>query len=216
MERVYSQAHRSLVRYAEQHTTPEPAYLYELRRETYIKTLAPQMLSGHLQGQLLTMLSLMLQPQYIVEIGTFTGYATICLAAGLSASGKLITIEANRELAHISDRYIGRCPQASQIQQIIGDAKNVIQTLDSGIDMVWIDAGKKDYVYYYEQLIDKVRPGGYILADNVLWDGKVVDDSDDPVTIALQQFNRIVQEDDRVQQVLLPMRDGVTIIRKIY
>lgn len=215
MDRDYSDSHRKLVAYAEQHTSPEARYLSDLRRKTHQRTLAPQMLSGHLQGQLLSMLAHMIQPDYIVEIGTFTGYATICLAAGLQPSGRLITIEANPELRQIATEHIAKCPQADQITTVTGDAKAIVRELEGDIDLVWIDAGKRDYQYYYDELIDKVRSGGYLLADNILWDGKVTQDSDDAVTQALQSFNAHIASDNRVQQVILPLRDGISIIRKL-
>lgn len=212
---VYSQDfRRALIDYAEANSTQEYDYLYRLRRATYLKTLAPQMLSGHLQGNLLSMISKMVAPAYIVEIGTFTGYASLCLASGLQANGRLITIEANQELQHISQPSFDESPYGHLINQWFGDAKTLIDELDGGIDLVFLDAGKRDYPYYFKQLIGKVRPGGFILADNVLWNGKVIYEKEDPVTQTLMQFNTMILEDERVEQLILPIRDGINIIRK--
>lgn len=205
---------RALLSYAEAHTSPEEDYLYDLRRATYLKTLAPQMLSGHLQGQLLTMISRMIRPRYIVEIGTFTGYATLCLAKGLAEGGQIITLEANRELTHISQPHWDRSPYSGMIDQRFGDAKELVQELEGGIDLVFIDAGKRDYQTYYDTVIDKVRAGGFILADNVLWNGKVIYQAGDAVTDALLAFNDMVARDPRVEQMILPIRDGVQVIYK--
>lgn len=214
MDRVVSENDRRINGYAELHSSQEPDYLYELRRMTHQRTLAPQMLSGHLQGRLLSMISKMIQPSLIVEVGTFTGYATLCLAEGLAADGRLITMEANPELAYISNAFFDRSPYAHQIEPRVGDARQLIGQLPDAVDVAWIDAGKRDYQLYYDALIDKVRPGGVIMADNVLWDGKVASDSSDDVTQSLQAFNTFVAKDKRVEQVILPMRDGITIVRK--
>ena len=205
---------RNLIRYCEEHSSQETELLYQLRRETYLKTMAPQMLSGHLQGNLLRMISAMIQPSYIVEIGTFTGYATLCLAEGLAEDGRLITLEANPELAFISSKAFQKSLFASRIEAWQGDAKALIKEVEEGIDLLFIDAGKKDYELYYDELFDKVRSGGFILADNVLWDGKVVSNPEDTMTQVLMKFNQKIKEDPRVEQVILPFRDGVSIIRK--
>lgn len=205
---------RNLIRYCEDHSSDESDLLYHLRRETYLKTMAPQMLSGHLQGNLLRMISAMVRPSYVVEIGTFTGYATLCLAEGLVDNGRLITIEANPELAFIAKPAFEKSPYASRIEALQGDAKQIIDGLEGGIDLLFIDAGKKDYELYYDALFDKVRPGGFILADNVLWDGKVVSNPSDSMTKVLMQFNQKIKDDKRVEKVILPFRDGLSIIRK--
>lgn len=215
MERAYNDEHRMLVQYAEDHSSPEPPYLQDLRRMTYQRTLAPQMLSGHMQGRLLSMISTMHRPRYIVEVGTFTGYATLCLAEGLLPDGRLVTIEVNPELHYISSHFFGQSPYASQIESHVGDAMQLLPDLEHGIDMVWLDAGKKDYADYFDMLLPMMRTGGILMADNVLWDGKVAAGSDDAVTRALRRFNQQVREDDRVQQVILPLRDGITIVRKL-
>ena len=156
----------------------------------------------------------MIQPSYIVEIGTFTGYATLCLAEGLTEDGRLITLEANPELAFISSKAFQKSLFASRIEAWQGDAKALIKEVEEGIDLLFIDAGKKDYELYYDELFDKVRSGGFILADNVLWDGKVVSNPEDTMTKVLMKFNQKIKEDPRVEQVILPFRDGLSIIRK--
>lgn len=206
---------RSLIKYCEDHSSYEAQYLYHLRRETYLKTLAPQMLSGHLQGNLLTMISHMIHPKVIVEIGTFTGYAALCMANGLAPEGKLITIEANLELSHISQKAFDESPFKDKIIPLQGDAKDILKTLDDSIDLVFIDAGKKDYPMYFDLVIEKVRSGGFILADNVLWDGKVITSPNDAMTKELMAFNKKVLDDPRVEQMILPLRDGITVIRKL-
>lgn len=204
----------ALIDYCEAHTTPPAQVLYELERETYLKTLAPQMMSGHLQGTFFSMLSLLKQPKYILEVGTFTGYAAICLAQGLVPDGMLYTIEINEELGYLSKKYIQKAGLATKIKQIIGDAKAVIPQLDLSFDMVFIDATKADYALHYDLVIDKVNPGGMILADNVLWSGKVVDSKFDKDTALIKAFNKKIQEDERVNNILLPIRDGITIAIK--
>ena len=208
---------RKINQYCEAHTSPQPPLLHQLERETHLKTLAPQMLSGHLQGQLLGMLSKLLCPKAILEIGTFTGYASICLAQGLAEGGALHTIEANPELEHFIRKYIGLAGLEDKIHLHIGDAREVIPSLEGPFDMVFIDAGKQDYSLYYDLVIGKVRSGGLIIADNVLWSGKVVTDEreSDPDTRSIHRFNEKVQEDKRVENVLLPVRDGLLFARKI-
>lgn len=201
-------------RYCELHTTKQSELLYNLDRETNLKTLAPQMISGHLQGQLLTLLSQFVQPEKILEIGTFTGYATICLAKGLRKGGKITTIEANSELEYLIKKYFDQAELWDQVNLIIGDALAVIPKLEDTYDLVFIDAAKADYETYYDLVIDRVRPGGVILADNVLWDGKVLNASSDVQTQKLQRFNKKVQEDERVDNTILPVRDGILIARK--
>lgn len=201
--------------YCEAHTSPASSILYELERETNLKTLAPQMLSGPLQGQLLRFISLLHRPKFVLEVGTFTGYASICLAAGLQEAGQLHTIEVNEELEYLIRKYIDKAGLAKQIQLHIGDARQIIPTLDLSFDLVFIDAGKRDYPFYYELILEKVSPGGIILADNVLWGGKVLAPSKDTDTEMMKAFNEMIQQDQRVENVLLPIRDGLTIIRKI-
>lgn len=200
--------------YCENHTTPQSQVLYDLERETHLKTLAPQMLSGHLQGAFLSLLSQLMRPQTILEIGTFTGYAAICLAQGLAEGGKLHTIEANAELEHIIRKYVQRAELQDKIQLYIGKAEEIIPTLALNFDLVFIDAGKQQYVDFYQLVIDKVNPGGLILADNVLWSGKVVRKENDADTQMIRAFNDMVQADGRVENIMLPIRDGLMIARK--
>ncbi|HMP12893.1 MAG TPA: O-methyltransferase [Saprospiraceae bacterium] len=205
---------KRLYAYCEAHSTPPGAVLHELERETHLKTLAPQMLSGAWQGLFLKMLSQLMRPQTILEIGTFTGYAAICMAQGLAPGGQLHTIEPNTELAHIIRKYIDKAGLNDMIQLHIGRGEEVIPTLQIAFDLVFIDAGKQQYEQFYELIIERVRPGGLILADNVLWSGKVADTADDPDTLTLRAFNDMVQADPRVENVMLPLRDGVLMIRK--
>ena len=200
--------------YCSTHSSPQSQLLYELERETHLKTLAPQMMSGHLQGQLLQLLSRLMCPKRILEIGTFTGYATLCLASGLAADGRLHTIEANEELRYIIDKYIQRAQLGKQVQLHIGDAIEVIPTIDETFDIIFIDAGKQDYDTYYELCLPKLNQGGLLLADNVLWSGKVVDANKDADTKALHLFNEKVQTDERVYNLILPLRDGLLIAQK--
>ena len=202
-----------LERYAEQHSQQEPPLLAALTRETHLRILQPRMLSGHLQGRFLSLLSRLLAPTYIVEIGTFTGYATLCLAEGLMPSGHLHTIEANEEYEEIQNKYFGQSPYREQIIQHFAPALEVLPTLPDGIDMVFIDADKKNYLNYFEVVLPKMRPGGGILSDNVLWSGKVVEpvkDSDKHTQI-LMEYNKRLATDPRLETVLLPIRDGLTL-----
>lgn len=200
--------------YCEAHTTPQSELLYQLERETYLKTLAPQMASGHLQGQLLTMLCQLIQPKIALEIGTFTGYAALCIARGLPEDGRLHTIEVNEEIEYISSKYIQQSGFAPRIKTYLGDAKDIVPTLPYPFDFVFIDAGKKDYANHFDLVIDKVSSGGIILADNVLWSGKVAEHKLDKATKVLHDFNEKIQQDERVENVLLPIRDGLMVIRK--
>lgn len=200
--------------YCEAHTTVQSDLLYQLERETYLKTLAPQMASGHLQGQLLTILCQLIQPKIAVEIGTFTGYAAICIANGLPPKSLLHTIEVNEELSYISHKYFQQSAVGQQIIPHIGDAAVIVPTLPYPFDFVFIDAGKKEYASHFDLVIDKVSPGGIILADNVLWSGKVAEKKLDKITRILHSFNEKIQQDERVENVLLPIRDGLLVIRK--
>jgi len=200
--------------YCEAHSSPPDPVLYELERETNLKTLAPQMASGPLQGQFLTLLSQLLRPETILEIGTFTGYAAICLAKGLAPGGKLHTIEVNEELEYISRKYFEKAGLSDKIIPHTGDAKQIIPTLPGTFDLVFIDAGKLDYAHFYDLVFDRVRPGGLLLADNVLWSGKVIQGETDKHTLQLDAFNKKIRDDDRVDNLLLPIRDGMMIVRK--
>jgi predicted O-methyltransferase YrrM len=200
--------------YCEAHTTSQSDLLYQLERETYLKTLAPQMASGHLQGQLLTLLCQLIRPKIALEIGTFTGYATICIANGLPLEGKLHTIEVNEEIAYISNKYFEKSGLKDKIVPYIGDAATIVPTLPYPFDFVFIDAGKKDYAKHFDLVIDKVSAGGILLADNVLWSGKVAEKKRDKATQNLHKFNQKIQNDSRVENILLPIRDGLMVIRK--
>lgn len=203
-----------LTAYCEAHSSPQSPLLYDLERETHLKTLAPQMISGHLQGRLLSLLSSLLQPKVILEIGTFTGYAALCMAEGLAEGGCLHTIEANEELAPFIRRYIKRAKLEEKIFLHIGKAQEVIPDIADDFDLVFIDAGKMDYAKHYDLIIDRVRPGGLILADNVLWNGKVIRETQDKDTKVLDAFNKKLHADKRIAPLILPFRDGLTIARK--
>ncbi|MDP1727244.1 MAG: O-methyltransferase [Bacteroidota bacterium] len=204
-------------RYCEAHTTKESEALQKLNRYTNANVLQPRMLSGHLQGRFLSMISNMMKPAQILEIGTYTGYSAICLAEGLSENGKLVTIDVNAELEQVVRSHIALAGMEHKIQFIIGDAYQVIRTLPQTWDLVFIDADKPSYAKYFDLIIDRLRPGGCIIADNVLWSGKVLNPADlakDKDTQALDAFNKKIQADPRVENMLLPLRDGLMLIRK--
>jgi caffeoyl-CoA O-methyltransferase len=203
--------------YAEAFTTEESPVLKKLNRETHVNILFPRMLSGKLQGTLLKMISNMVSPERILEIGTYTGYSAICLAEGLAANGILYTIEVNPELEDMEIEYFEEAGLTEKIKLHIGNALEIIPALNEKFDIVFIDADKENYLNYYNLVFDKVKKGGFILADNVLWDGKVLEKPvpADTETKALQEFNQFIQNDDRVENLLLPFRDGISIIRKI-
>ena len=202
-----------LQRYAEQHTTPESDLLKKINRDTHANVLMPRMLSGHLQGRVLSMISHMLRPNAILEIGTYTGYSALCLAEGLAQGGKLITIDINEELEEKVKGYFESF--RDQIEYRIGRALDILPSLTELFDLVFIDADKSNYAKYFDLVIEKVRPGGFILADNVLWSGKVLDKRPDAVTKAIISFNEKIHNDKRVENVLLPIRDGIMMIRKL-
>jgi len=189
--------------------------LSEIERATFLRTLSPRMLSGQLQGSLLTMISKIKQPINILEIGTFTGYSAICLAHGLAPKGKLITIEYDAENAQIASEFISLSSHSEQIQLIVGDAKSIIPHLDIVFDLVFIDAEKEAYSMYFDLIIDKCSPGALILADNVLWSGKILDEKKDKKTALIDEFNKKILQDTRVENIILPIRDGINMIRKI-
>jgi len=204
--------------YSEAHTENETDLLRSLNRETYANVLNPRMLSGHIQGRFLSMLSRMVQPSRILEIGTYTGYSAICLCEGLKEDGKLVTIDINEELETFTRDYFKRAGLAEKIDYRIGDALKIIADLKDSFDMVFIDADKINYISYFKLCFDRIRPGGFIIADNVLWSGKVVDKElkkVDKDTQALLDFNKMIQDDYRVSNLLLPVRDGLMIIQKI-
>ncbi len=197
-------------------TEQEPKILSELNHETWEKVLIPRMLSGHFQGRVLSILSHMINPKTVLEIGTFTGYSAICIAEGLLDNGKIYTIDINEELESMVNKYIKKSDLKDTIINQIGDAIEIIPTIKETFDLVFIDADKSNYSNYYDLVFDKVNSGGYIIADNVLWSGKVTDTKEtlDADTIALIEFSEKVTNDDRVQNVLFPIRDGLMIARK--
>ena len=201
--------------YAERHTSPESELLSKVNRDTHAKILMPRMLSGHLQGRLLSMISHMLKPRLVLEIGTYTGYSALCLAEGMSSEGKLITIDINEELEEQVKSYFETSPFGRRIDYRIGDAREIIPGLAETFDLVFIDADKESCAMYYDMIIDKMQPGGVILVDNVLWSGKVIQEKQDKDTRAIVEFNRKIQQDRRVENVLLPVRDGIMMIRKL-
>lgn len=205
---------RNIYQYCAAHSTPPSEVLHELDRETHLKTLAPQMMTGPLQGQLLRFISMWIKPQCALEIGTFTGYGAICIAEGLPRGGVLHTIEPNRELEHLIRKYIDKAGLNDRIQLHQGRAEDIIPQLDLRFDLVMIDGGKQDYTLHYDLVIDKVNVGGVILIDNVLWDGKVTQEKKDKDTLLIHQFNEKIQADPRVENLLLPLRDGVMIVQK--
>ena len=204
-----------LNRYLEAHSAKEDAILNELSRHTYLNEIHPQMISGPIQGALLTLLSSLIQPSRALEIGTFTGYSAICIARGMQAGSKLITLEANDELRETAESFFLKAGVKDRIELINGDALEILPRIEGPLDLVFIDANKEHYPRYYDLIIDKVSVGGYILADNVLWGGKVLDETTgDASTRALQIFNRRITEDPRVENLLLPVRDGLMIAKK--
>lgn len=207
----------ALQNYCEQHSSDEPVYLQKLNRYTHAKVMQPRMLSGHLQGRFLAMISKLCRPRYILEIGTYTGYSALCLAEGLQENGKLITIDVNPELEDTVMHFVQEAGMEKQIQMIIGDAYQIIRTLPQQFDLIFIDADKPSYARYYDLVIDRLVPGGLILSDNVLWSGKVVDEkalAKDKDTQLLDAFNKKLKADPRVECMLLPLRDGMMMARK--
>ena len=207
---------KDLDKYILDHIDEEDPVLQELDRETHLKVLGARMLSGHLQGQVLTMLSKMIQPERILEVGTFTGYSAICLAKGLTKTGKLITIEMDDELESFSKKYFEKAGLTDKIEQRIGRALEIIMEIDGPFDLVFLDADKKEYTEYFRLVFDKLRTGGIIIADNTLWSGKVLKTPaiDDDQTKGIIAFNEMIKNEKRVEKVILPLRDGMTIIRK--
>lgn len=206
---------QELDQYCCNHSAEENDLLKRINRETHLEVLQPRMLSGHFQGRVLSMLSKMIQPQRILEIGTYTGYSALCMAEGLSPDGKLVTIDVNEELANRVQGYFDASVFAKQIHYIISSALDVIPTLNETWDLVFIDADKQNYIEYYELILPFVRSGGYVILDNVLWSGKVAEpDKNDKDTVLLRKLNALIHEDERVEEVLLPIRDGLMIARK--
>ncbi|WP_456063506.1 O-methyltransferase [Capnocytophaga leadbetteri] len=204
-----------LENYAAQHTEDEPLLLQELNKRTHLNVLQPRMISGHFQGRFLSLLSKMVQPRTILEIGTYTGYATLCLAEGLHPEGVLHTIDIKEELTDLQREFFDRSGYGSQIVQHLGKAADIIPSLNTTFDLVFIDADKQNYAHYFDLVIEKMNRGGIILSDNVLWSGKVVEEvkPNDKHTQALMAYNRKIKDDPRVETVLLPIRDGITLSR---
>ena len=203
--------------YVVQHSENEPPVLAELNRKTWIEIMNPRMIAGHFQGRVLSMLSHMIKPKYILEIGTFTGYSAICWGEGLQKGGEIHTIDINEELEDLAADYVAKSGLKDQVHFHIGEALGIIPSLKHQWDIVFLDADKSNYLNYYNLVFDQVKPGGYIIADNVLWNGKVIKEStfNEIDTKAILEFNTFVQEDARVQNVLFPIRDGLMIIRKL-
>ena len=206
-----------LENYAAQHTEDEPLLLQELNKRTHLNVLQPRMISGHFQGRFLSLLSKMVQPRTILEIGTYTGYATLCLAEGVHPEGVLHTIDIKEELTDLQREFFDRSGYGSQIVQHLGKAADIIPALDTTFDLVFIDADKQNYAHYFDLVIEKMNRGGIILSDNVLWSGKVVEEvkHNDKHTQALMAYNQKIKDDPRVETVLLPIRDGITLSRVI-
>jgi predicted O-methyltransferase YrrM len=201
--------------YVASHSQQEPKLLKELSRETWQKVLNPRMLSGAFQGRLLSMISKLVNPKNILEIGTYTGYSALCLAEGLQEKGNLITIDKNEELETLQNKYFEKSGYRNQIQQFVGDATKIIPNIDKKFDLVFIDADKSNYINYFHLIIEKMNAGGIILSDNVLWSGKVVEplNPKDNDTKILLEYNKLLSTDNRIETVLLPIRDGLTVSR---
>ncbi|MCL9808016.1 O-methyltransferase [Flavobacterium luminosum] len=204
-----------LENYVAQHSENEPDLLARLNKETHQKILQPRMLSGHFQGRVLSMLSKLVRPNHILEIGTYTGYAALCLAEGLSENGTLDTIDNNEELFDFQKKYFDQSPWANQIHQHLGNALEIIPTLNKKFDLVFIDADKENYINYFQMIVPMMNKGGIILSDNVLWSGKVLETvkANDKSTKILLEYNQLLKDDPRVETVLLPIRDGLTVSR---
>jgi len=205
---------KKIYKYCEEHSSPASPVLHRLERETHLKTLAPQMASGAYQGKLLELLVRMSKPKTVLEIGTFTGYSSICIGKALKEGCVLHTIESNRELQVIIQKFIVEAELQDKVITHVGDALEIIPQLDVQFDMVFIDAGKRDYAEYYDLIIERLNSSGIILADNVLWSGKVVDSKKDNDTSIIDAFNKKLRDDDRVENIILPIRDGLTVAVK--
>jgi len=206
---------KKLEKYLLEHSSREDPVLEDLYRQTHIRFVNPNMVSGHLQGKLLEFISMMINPKMILEIGTFTGYSAICFARGLKRGGRLITIELNDEMSGFIHSYFRKAGVDSKITQLTGRAQDIIPGLDHIFDLVYIDGDKREYIEYYNVVIEKVKPGGFILADNVFWGGQVLDkNSKDPQTRGIMAFNEMIRKQKGIKNVILPVRDGIMLIRK--
>jgi len=213
-EKIINRDYDLMMKYCQENSEPTDELMQELERTTYLKTLAPQMISGAVQGQLLTLLCQISNAQTVLEVGTFTGYATICLAKGIQPNGTVHTIEINKELGYISKEFFERSGLADRIHQHWGDAKAVIPQINEPLDVVFLDGAKADYPVIFEMLMDKIKPGGLFIVDNVLWSGKVAFGATDKGTRMIDQFNKKVNEDPRVTSLILPMRDGLMLAKR--
>lgn len=207
---------KEILNYSEKFSQPEPQLLKELNRETHLKVLNPRMLSGYFQGRLISMISKLIRPKSVLEIGTYTGYSAICICEGLAKNGVVHTIDKNEELTGIQNKYFEKSGNRNSIIQHLGSALDIIPKIEQRFDLVFLDADKENYVNYFNLIIDKLKSGGVILADNVLWSGKVINENDkDLTTETLRDFNSLVNKDKRVETILIPIRDGISLIRKI-
>ena len=205
-----------LAEYLSQNSDKEPEILSKLNKETHQKILQPRMLSGHIQGRFLSLISKIKSPLQILEIGTYTGYGTLCLAEGLATNGKIFTIDRNEELINIQNKYFEESGNRDKIIQLTGNAIDILMNLDENFDLIFIDADKENYIKYFEIVSKKLNPNGIIISDNVLWSGKVVEESDgDQETNTLKKFNNLLSKDERFQTIILPLRDGLSISRLI-
>jgi caffeoyl-CoA O-methyltransferase len=206
----------NILNYSISNSEKESKLLNDLYRETYLKVLNPKMISGHYQGRILSLISKIISPKKILEIGTYTGYSAICLCEGMDKDGVLHTIDNNKELVEIQNKYFKKANLKDKIVQHSGDAKNIIPSIDEEFDIVFIDADKESYPEYYDLIINKVRSGGIIIADNILWSGKILEKvkKDDQATKSIIEFNNKIIKDDRVKNIILPIRDGLNIVRK--
>ena len=205
-----------IAEYLSQNSEKEPEILSKLNQETHQKVLQPRMLSGHIQGRFLSLISKIKSPLHILEIGTYTGYGTLCLAEGLAADGKIFTIDRNEELLKIQNKYFEESGNRDKIVQLTGNAIDILNNLNETFDLIFIDADKENYVKYFEIVSEKLNPNGIIISDNVLWSGKVVEgDNNDEETKTLKKFNKTLHDDTRFETVILPLRDGISISRLI-
>ena len=208
---------KKILEYVQNKTSDESKILNDLSRETHLKVLNPRMLSGHYQGRLLSLISKLIKPKSILEIGTYTGYSTLCLIEGLEKKGLIHTIDHNEELLNIQNKFFKRAKVSNRIKQYTGDAKEIIKNLEVKFDLIFIDADKENYSLYYDLVFDKLKSGGIIIADNILWSGKILEkvEKDDYATQSIINFNNKIKNDERVEKIILPIRDGLSLIRKI-